>query len=239
MQSDAHCGGRASDRPGRSGYLINSLYLDTPNLAFHNAKVRGDPDRIKLRVRTYSPTSKVTLEIKRRHSEIINKTRVVVDRTQVVDAAMGKLTPRDGESSDALYLNDFARTLADSGALPTLTVQYEREAYESVVDHYARVTFDRRIRVRRARDWELCPPELDWHSFDEYWRTDHPTLPAVLELKCETSAVPFWLMDIIRENELPQTSFSKYSIGIALTQWRYGGEIAPNRSPARALEVVT
>ncbi len=70
-------------------------------------------------------------------------------------------------------------------------------------------------------------------------RTGHPTLPAVLELKCEIGAVPFWLLDVIRENELPQTSFSKYSIGIALTQWCHGGEIAPSRSPARALEVVT
>ena len=64
-EPDPHCREAARGRLGHSGYPISSLYLDTPALAFHEAKERGDPDRIKLRVRTYSDTSPATLEIKR------------------------------------------------------------------------------------------------------------------------------------------------------------------------------
>ena len=35
-------------------YTIRSLYLDTPSLAFYRAKDRGDSERMKLRIRTYS-----------------------------------------------------------------------------------------------------------------------------------------------------------------------------------------
>ena len=49
-------------RAGSNGYVINSLYLDSPGLAFHEAKERGDPERVKLRVRTYSADSIATLD---------------------------------------------------------------------------------------------------------------------------------------------------------------------------------
>jgi hypothetical protein len=234
---DSHSRRYAADRPGRVGYPIHSLYLDSPCLAFHQAKVRGDPDRIKLRVRTYSQTSPATLEIKRRESEVIDKTRAVIDRRWVEDAARGFFPPCLAGDLQSRFLRHFARTAAKWGAGPTLSVYYEREAYESLVDAYARITFDRHIRVRRTSDWELCPGDDDWHSFDDYWRSDHPTLPVVLEIKCETSSMPIWAIDVIRRNELYQSSFSKYSIGISLTQWRQGGDINPPRSPARALEV--
>jgi SPX domain protein involved in polyphosphate accumulation len=239
---EAHCAadpystGSAPDRPGGAGYTIHSLYLDSPALAFYQAKLRGDPERIKLRVRTYSDTSPATLEIKRRHSSVIRKTRAVVDRRFVEAAANGFLPPTPVADSQLPFLRDFAYTFAGSGAGPTLNVAYEREAYVSLVDAYARITFDRHIRVRRTSDWELCPGHDDWYSFDDHWRTDHPTLPVVLEIKCETSRVPCWVIDLIRRNELCETSFSKYSIGIALTQWRCGGEVAPAHSLARALE---
>ncbi len=235
---DPHSEGCAIGRAGRAGYDIRSLYLDSPALAFHAAKLRCDPYRIKLRVRTYSDTSAATLEIKRRDCQIIDKTRAVVDREYVELAAMGFDVPIKSEARSAPFLREFARVAADAGAIPTLHVRYEREAYESVVDQYARVTFDRNIRVCRADGWNLCPPDSGWCDFDDSWRSDHPTLPVVLELKCET-IVPFWLMDIIQRYELIQSTFSKYSIGIALTQWQNGGEITDPDSPAHTLEIPT
>jgi len=49
-------------RAGSNSYVINSLYLDAPGLAFHEAKERGDPERVKLRVRTYSADFIATLD---------------------------------------------------------------------------------------------------------------------------------------------------------------------------------
>lgn len=214
------------------GYPIRSLYLDTPALAFHAAKERGDPDRVKLRVRTYSETSPATLEVKRRHSDIIDKTRAVVGRDSVEDAARGLPVPVRAQASEG-FLQEFARVVSVSGAGPTLTVRYEREAYESVVDRYARVTFDRHIEVQPSRDWSLRA-DGDWCAFDDRWGNARPTAPVVLEIKCE-NRVPWWVTDLVRRNELVRTSFSKYSIGIALTQLQAGRAIGRSRS-LRALE---
>ena len=225
-QPDKHSQLPARDRGGNAGYEISSLYLDTPGLAFHRAKERGDPDRIKLRVRTYSPTSTATLEIKRRRSDIIDKTRGVVDRWLVERAASGMLD----EASSSPFFQDFASVVATSGASPRLTVRYEREAYESIVDEYARVTFDRRIRTVPTTNWDLCPPSDGWHSFDNHWRTGHHTTPIVLEIKCQTDSVPFWVIDLIRQNSLIRSSFSKYSIGIHLMNLYTGTRIGRSRS---------
>jgi hypothetical protein len=208
---------------GHIGYRISSLYLDTPSLAFHHAKERGDADRVKLRVRTYSPTSPATLEVKRRHSDVIDKIRAVVDRGRVersIDGLLGDFD--DVDEHTQAFLHKLGLMVATSGATPTLTVQYDREAYASVVDHYARVTFDRRIRARRTDIWDLSPPEDEnWCLFDDFWNTNHVTYPVVMEIKCR-QAVPLWLIELIKRNNLSRISFSKYSIGISLTGERLG-----------------
>ena len=220
----------AGRRAGSNGYLINSLYLDSHALAFHEAKERCDSDRVKLRVRTYSPDSLATLEVKRRRSNVIEKRRAVVNRLDVPLAVQGKKRSDALEGKGDAALAEFANLAACAGAEPKLSVRYEREAYESVVDPYARVTLDRNIRVRPTSDWNLFPDEVGWCRFDDYWRVDLPTHPVVLELKCETAAIPEWMTDVIRSNDLTQTSFSKYSIGTCLTQWQLGCDVRTARS---------
>jgi SPX domain protein involved in polyphosphate accumulation len=210
-------------------YQISSLYLDSPGLAFHRAKERGDSHRIKLRVRWYSQSSPAALELKSRHAEVIDKTRAAVDRRHVEDVTLGLVRPEEGDANVHVFLNEFSRIVAESGAGPTLTVRYRREAWESVVDDYARVTFDRRIQVRRTDDWRLSLEGGDWCHFDDHWRTSHLTTPVVLEIKCR-SAVPIWVIDLIRQNSLCRTSFSKYSIGIQLTERMLGHPAGYSRS---------
>lgn len=220
----------AGRRAGSNGYTINSLYLDTPGLAFHNAKERGDPDRVKLRVRTYSAESLATLEVKRRRSNVIEKRRAVVEREDVPDAVSGRMQSDAMGGKGDQALREFSYIAATSGALPKLSVRYVREAYESLVDPYARVTFDRNIRVHPASTWDLFPDDRGWYRFDDYWRLNLPTHPIVLELKCETAKVPCWMTDVIRRNQLEQTSFSKYSIGTCISHWLQGGDVSGARS---------
>lgn len=220
----------AGRRSGSNSYLINSLYLDSPALAFHEAKERGDPERVKLRVRTYSADSIATLEIKRRRSNVIEKRRAVVDQKDVCDAVRGIARSSSMEGKGSVALQEFSEIAARSGATPKLSVRYEREAYESHVDSYARVTFDRNIRVRPTVEWNLFPDDRGWCRFDDHWRLNLPTEPIVLELKCETAVIPAWLTDVIHRNQLEQTSFSKYSIGTCLTQWSQGSDVGASRS---------
>jgi len=203
-------------RPGRLGYAIDSLYLDSPGLAFHQAKERGDPERLKLRIRTYPRHSPAVLELKRKASDVIDKTRVVVDRKLAEEAACGLAPARDDTPEARRFLNRFGLIVAKAGAGPTLHVRYEREAYSSVVDEYARVTFDRRIAAQRASGWDLEPDPRNWCEFDDHWLPEYRNRSVVLELKCQSS-VPYWISDLVRRNSLSRRSFSKYSTGIYLT----------------------
>jgi len=215
---DAHnpeCSGRRR-RPDQLGYEIGTLYLDSPGLAFYNANMRGDADRLKLRVRTYSRFSPALLEVKRRFSEVIDKTRVAVDRMRVADAVRGVSAPIDDGPESRRCLEEFGRLSAHAGAEPTLHLRYEREAYASSVDHYARVCFDRRICAQRVDEWALAPQPSGYREFDQFWRPDVANCCVVLELKCET-AVPHWMTSLVRCHGLSRVSFSKYAIGIHVT----------------------
>src|SRR5262245_5553276 len=60
-------------------YRINNLYLDTPDLAFYWAHTRGNPDRFKLRVRTYGDGRGTRfLEVKRKYRHVVIKHRAAV-----------------------------------------------------------------------------------------------------------------------------------------------------------------
>jgi hypothetical protein len=218
-EPDEHSSARQGSDP--IGYPIHSLYLDSPGLAFHRAKMRGDPERLKLRVRTYSKTSPAFFELKRKVSDVIDKTRVMVDRKQVEDAAAGLATPTEDGPQARHALNEFSRIAAESGAGPNLHVRYQREAYASIVDDYARVCFDRHIGAQPTESWDLDPDPGEWCEFDEFWRPAQEQRTVVLELKCQ-STIPPWLIDLARRHSLVRTSFSKYSTGIHLTRRLHG-----------------
>ena len=215
-------------RRGGLGYGICSLYLDSPGLGLFWAKERGDPERLKLRVRTYRGSPIAVLELKRKISDIISKTRTSVDRAQVAPIASGRMPEPSNPEVDR-FLNDFALTSMQTGAQPTLHVRYDREAYSSRVDTYARVTFDRRIEVQRTHDWALDPGSDGWLSFDDFRRVDQRDRTVVLELKCQ-SFVPWWITNLIRTHALKRQAFSKYGIGIYLTGLLNGEGSLPLRS---------
>ncbi len=216
-------------RPSQRGYSIHSLYLDSPGLAFHRAKERGDPDRLKLRVRTYSETSPAVLELKRKYSEVTEKKRVVVERKCVDDAVRGFGMPIDSNPQGREFLDDFSLIAAKFGAIPMLNIRYEREAYRSLVDEYARVTFDRKIGAQCAFDWDLLGDSENWIEFDHYWGENVPPSPVVLEIKCH-ALVPWWITELVRSHCLYRRSFSKYSIGTYLNARFYGDHEVASRS---------
>ena len=225
---DAHNPTRTPGAPNR-GYEVDSLYLDTPNLAFYRAKERGDAERLKLRIRGYANTPYAILECKRRIADVIDKTRVTVDRKDAELAAHGFVDPGPDHPEARSFLSDFAATLARSGAGPALLLRYQREAYVSEVDHYARVTFDRAIEAIRSDVWSLDAPRGCWSRFNEHWMREEAHRRVVLELKCHSS-IPWWMTDLIRKHALKRQSFSKYSIGTHLTGIELGEDRITRRS---------
>jgi SPX domain protein involved in polyphosphate accumulation len=211
------------------GYDVTSLYLDTPGLAFYHAKERGDAERTKLRVRTYGDHPFAVLECKRRVADVIDKTRASVDRKDVHQASLGLVDPGPDHLELRRFHEDFALQVARSGAAPVLLLRYEREAFVSEVDHYARVTFDRCIEAGRTDAWSFDEPAAGYTRFDAHWLREEAQRNVVLELKCQSS-IPWWMTDLIRSHALKRQSLSKYSIGIHLTGLGLGEDRIARRS---------
>jgi hypothetical protein len=199
-----------------TGYTIYSLYLDTPSKWFYRAKMQDEPDRIKLRCRAYTSDGPVHLEVKRKRVDVIQKTRATVAREHFMRAACGLERPLRDTPSQRSLLTRFAYLMTLTGATPTLLVRYEREAFVSTVDHYARVTFDRRVVAQQVSEWDLLGDPTAWCSLAGQWLSQGFHSPVLLELKCET-LMPRWMSAVIQRFGLRVQGFSKYCRGIDVT----------------------
>jgi hypothetical protein len=112
-----------------------------------------------------------------------------------------------------------------------MLVEYEREAYVSRIDAYARLTFDRKIVVQQKEtlDLEACPGR--WRPVDHSAQTLMTGGICVLELKFERRP-PGWMVALVRRLDLLRSSFSKYCYGVGaqftlpeLRSARFAGEI--------------
>jgi hypothetical protein len=231
---DVHAGNhKATDSPV-SGYPVSSLYLDTPGFAFHRAKERGDSERFKLRVRGYQGSQVLYLEIKHRSADFVYKRRVGFDWRNLAEAGHEMRKLHEETPQGRRVAEEFGRRVLSSAASPKLLVRYQRVAYASDVDHYARVTFDRNIEFQQAEQWNFEGRHGAWRDLQSQLIADAPNPLVIMEIKTG-AAIPRWLIDIVRRNELRRSSVSKYSLGIYLTyRFRY---LSPGRERARGLLV--
>jgi hypothetical protein len=211
------------------GYPVLSLYLDTPGLAFYRAKERGDPERMKLRLRRYRGLEGFYLEEKLRSADVVAKTRALATGGALRDACHGLAKLHRDTPEARRFAERFACLVLATGAEPALRVRYEREAYTSDVDAYARITFDRDVEFQRAAEWELEGDARGWCDLESFLVAGAPRPLVILEIKCATQ-VPAWLVDAIRGCELRRDSASKYSLGISLTRRLDGAPAGSQRS---------
>lgn len=201
------------DDPQHPGYTITSLYLDSPTLLFHRAKLRGDAYREKLRIRSYGCDSPAIFERKVRRDDFVLKTRSLIHQAEA-----NKVLEHGADSaSEDGYLERFLHAAWASAVEPTLLVRYRREAFASQVDDYARVTFDREIAVQPVEHFTLAGCEDEWQSLQPYLDARRSQPQVVLELKCE-SDIPGWMIALVKDLGLVRCSISKYSIGILASQ---------------------
>ena len=201
-------------------YTIESLYFDDHGMKLYwNNEVEA-VDRFKLRIRHYpqSPGGPVFLEVKRRFNDVISKTRgrVPAKLWQEVVADPPYVFPDAIRAQDRPAVERFLAIKGLGDYRPVTVVRYEREPHVSLVDDYARVTFDTRIKSQRTTDLGFDLRENGWRHMDDALTMGSPTSLTVLELKF-TSAVPSWMVNIVRSLELQRLSFSKY--GTSIRAW--------------------
>lgn len=188
---------------GSDGYIVRSLYFDTPDNEDFETKLAGVPERKKIRLRTYDPDEPwCILEEKRKSGNLGRKTGI---RIQRADAA---LLIR-GEFSALLNYADVSEeavrlyTELMLGCMrPAALIEYRRHAY-IYRDFNTRITFDSGI----------CSTEADFDLF----RRDPGLFPVlegktVLEVKFDRHLMGF-IRDILKPSKLVRLSVSKYCFG--------------------------
>lgn len=185
-------------------YPINSLYLDSPDLALYLQTLHGHKNRYKLRVRGYTTNhdDPIFFEIKRRVNVILLKTRAKLPRQLAWDLLQGRtyslydLDPATRENAEK-----FLRLVEDIQAEPIAYVYYQREAYESIYDDPVRITFDSDLAYGMMAGEDL--------AFDNPIKHVVPMEGVVLEIKF-TEVFPDWVRKMVQHFGLSRTIFAKY-----------------------------
>ncbi len=189
-------------------YPIQSLYLDTFNRDLFRISRERRARRWKVRVRHYDGSDTVFLEVKNKDCDMVKKPRAKIPLEGWVERVLG---PLHSQASPAERL--FCERVLRYGLVPTLMVQYQREAWLSTVDSYARVTFDRRIVCQAWSEWSFDADPCGWVALDGTNTMLGVPQGVVLELKC-LSAVPRWLSHVVGITGLRKIRYSKYCRGI-------------------------
>ena len=198
-------------------YLTDTLYIDTLRLDLYRATVENERVREKLRIRSYPNSKVVFLEVKRRVDDIIVKHRAALPKDSWADiletGAIERVPFAEQIGAERFFAKYHRRSF-----VPQLVVRYEREPYESTLDDYARVTFDRKISARAASRLAFDDDDAGFSPIDHplAMKTGGQQSYVVLELKFSDNA-PAWMRDLVRSIEMPRLAFSKYARGVETT----------------------
>lgn len=197
-------------------YRVNNLYFDTPDYLFLKRRLDGCENRFNMRIRTYSDNSPVPcfFEIKQKNVNIIKKYRARINNVHwplLLEGLYGSDGALHGTGAQNGDL--FIKMAYTYNAAPKVLSQYMRKAYVSDIDDYARVTFDTDLRSQAPDGYSLAPDESIMLPVDNSTIFDEGC-NVVLELKCYTTQVPLWMIDLIRCFDLRRRSFSKYVTGV-------------------------
>lgn len=170
---------------------IYNIYFDTENYLLARRSLEKPMYKEKLRLRSYGMPygdSQVFVEIKKKFDSVVYKRRVSMGYDEAMEWLCGDVR-RDNtqiESEIQFFKDDYR-------PVPKVELCYERQSFKG--ENGFRLTLDTEVRARnfRGTGWT---PLLD----------DGITL---MELKTPY-AIPLWMVDVLSENGIRKSSFSKY-----------------------------
>lgn len=193
-------------------YTINSLYLDSPSHYIFRFRESANAFSFNMRVRSYGENAQppIFFETKYKVREFVKKKRAKVETSQWDSILEYAEIPEHIDGTSRKNLEDFLFMRMTYNVEPAILTQYRRKAYLSLVDDYARVTFDRDLRFQEMRRWCLRSEEKNLCHYDNPDFFEEPGCNVILELKCEKK-IPLWMVDLVRRFELRTSSFSKFA----------------------------
>lgn len=196
---------------GAGGYVVNSMYFDTPFLDDYRDKDGSLLVRKKMRARMYNdswfaPHEAVWLEIKAKRDFNINKSRIKVSGSSWESFMRANsaihLLDNNVSAEDREKLRKYVY-LYDKGRYePNVIVKYKRAAYLDRFTDKIRVTFDRDIESCFAKEGE------------EQFMT--PIFPdkTIMEVKF-IDKLPWWFAKATDIFDIRRQDFSKYNHSVA------------------------
>ena len=186
------------DEYGRT--TIRNIYYDTDTYRLVRRSLEKPVYKEKLRIRSYrqaGPDSTVFVELKKKYDSVVYKRRMTVPEREAMAWAAGECRDvRDTQiAREIQYFLDFYGTLR-----PACFLSYEREAFRSRDGSDLRITFDENI-LCRTQDMRLTQPVWGRLVTDED--------AVLMEIKT-AGGLPLWLVRLLSEERIRQSSFSKY-----------------------------
>ncbi|MBQ9952870.1 MAG: polyphosphate polymerase domain-containing protein [Clostridia bacterium] len=186
------------DPYGRS--TVRNLYYDTDTYLLIRRSIEKPKYKEKLRIRSYTKAdaeSTVFAELKKKYKGVVFKRRISLPARQATAWLSGEKPPEKQTqiTKEIDYFLNYYGTLH-----PTVFLSYEREAYYAADNSDFRITFDDTILCRQT-DLSLGSPI-----------GGTPILPdgkVLMEIKC-SGGIPLWMVQVLSEEGLYKTSFSKY-----------------------------
>lgn len=186
------------DKYARS--IIRNIYFDTPNYLLIRRSIEKPVYKEKLRIRSYEKVkdnTTVYVELKKKYESIVYKRRISLSFEEAMEwICKKKKTNSESQiEKEIQYFINFYENLQ-----PTVFLTYEREAYYGNEDKQLRITFDENILYRNY--------DIDLHS-DVYGEEIIDKNYSIMEIK-SIYGLPLWLVNLLSENKIFKTSFSKY-----------------------------
>ncbi len=176
---------------------ITNIYYDTEDYKIIRNSLEKPKYKEKLRMRMYGDvlkTDKVFVELKKKFAGIVYKRRIILNKSEDIfdlqNINIDNQILKEIKYFMSLY-NDIK---------PMIHLSYYREAYIGLEDKEFRMTFDFDIKVRN-KNITFIPSEYDKNIIDED--------TVILEVKT-IKGLPSWFLNFLKENNIVQTSFSKY-----------------------------
>ena len=178
--------------------LILSVYYDSESFELIRHSLEKPVYKEKLRIRSYgipTPEGHVFVELKKKFKGVVYKRRVEMTAAEAEAWLAGGEPP-----FDAQVIREISWFLKTNEVFPKAVISCERESWVDREDPELRFTFDKAIRWR-AEDLSvmagdggsdlLCPGEV------------------LMEIKIPEAA-PLWLAELLSNERIFPTSFSKY-----------------------------
>lgn len=190
---------RPDPHNGFDGYLVRSLYFDTPDDSDFFDKLGGYEVRRKIRLRIYSPNSATAkLELKEKQGSLQRKRSLTLERKSAERLSVGDYEPLLNEGSPfALEMYGLMKRLFYQ---PVCIVEYDRRAFIADTNN-TRITLDSGLRANGA-NFDLFSPNAMLYPVGE-------TGSVTLEVKYNNFLLSY-IKDAVSTADRIAVSQSKY-----------------------------